>query len=168
MAVNTSRLSVTTFKHRIAGQLKKYSSLILLGLFNGAIGIIFLGGFESINPDNIEWIQEDNATAYVAQVVYVSDQWRMPIVSNPNYGAELVTTLTITGPTILLGVFQKLSRIDGHSQLFGLWILMNFVLQGLFAISIGNNLKISRSGKFMMVLASFTPFFLLRAENEGK
>ena len=162
--MNTSRLLVITFKPRIARQLRKYSSFILSGLFGGAIGIFFLGGFESINPDNIDWIHEDNATAYVAQVAYVSDQWRIPIASNPNYGSELATTLTNTGPAILLGVFQKVFRIDGHLQLFGFWILLNFILQGLFAISVANNLTLSRSGKLMMVLASFTPFFLFRAE----
>jgi hypothetical protein len=143
---------------------KKLVSTFSSALFGFVVGIVFLGGAETLNPAHIGWIAEDNSTAYVAQVAFINDKWHIPLASNPNYGMDLATTLTNTGPSPLLAILQKLLAVDAHKQLFGIWILINFVLQGLAASAISRSLKLSNLASTFLVVASFTPFFLFRAE----
>jgi len=139
-------------------------SIFLSILFGLSAGIIFLGGFSNLNPNNVDWISSDNRTAYLAQVAFINDDWRIPIGSNPNYGMDLATTLTNTGPAPLLAILQKLFELDAQKQYFGLWILLNFILQALVANAIAKSLRFSRLGNSLLVVSSLTPFFLFRAE----
>jgi hypothetical protein len=98
--------------------------------------IVFFLAFDTLsylNPYEISWFGIDNTTAYIAQLSYVSSDWKFPLLRNPEYGGPLSTSLTFTGPAPIIGLTMKLLNLDAEIQLFGIWILLNIFLQLVFA-----------------------------------
>jgi hypothetical protein len=106
--------------------------------------------FSYLDPREISWFGIDNVTAYIAQLSYVSSDWKFPLLRNPDYGGPLSTSLTFTGPAPIIGLFMKLFNFNPEIQLFGLWILLNFFLQLVFG---------SRLLKILGVTANFARIF---------
>lgn len=126
--------------------------------------IVTMGGLAKINPRNVSWISGDNLTSYVAQLYYLSDNWHLPLSANPNYGNELSTSLTYTGPSPILMYFQKIVGLNPQLQLFGFWVMLNFMLQIYFSLLVvkvlGGNLKQS----FLISILSISPSLIMRTQ----
>ena len=123
-----------------------------------------MGGLTKINPRNVSWISGDNLTSYVAQLYYLSDNWHLPLSANPNYGNELSTSLTYTGPSPILMYFQKIVGLNPQLQLFGFWVILNFILQIYFSLLVvkvlGGNLKQS----ILISILSISPSLIFRTQ----
>lgn len=131
-----------------------------------SISVLYLGGLSKFNPINTDWISGDNVTSYLAQLFYLSDDWRFPLLANPNYGGILSENLTYTGPSPILSIFQKIFFLKPSWQFFGLWILLNLVLQIFLGIKILKLFTFEK--KYNLYLSSLffvTPFLLFRIES---
>ena len=156
-----SRFKAYTKQNNLSGKTAHIFSSFFVGL---TFTYLSLGGFSKLNPRNIDWIYGDNITAYIAQLFYIEDQWRFPLATNPNYGAELSTSLSFTGPPIPLAIFQKIFLIPSNLQLFGFWFALIFIFQAFFAISICRELQYSLTQSVGLSILFFTPFLLQRTQ----
>lgn len=121
-----------------------------------------MGGWSTLNPRNYQWISGDNTSGYLAQLFYISDQWRFPLAANPNFGLELSTSLIYSGPPLPLALIQKLLRIDPSLQFIGIWLLIMVILQIQFGILIARQLDYGIVASRLAGLLFVTPFFLYR------
>ena len=136
--------------------------LLISFSIGGIVTLIVLGGVSRLNPKRFDWIFGDNITAYLAQLFFLSDQWRFPLTANPNYGSVHSTPLTYTGPNLPLTILQKLLRINPELQFFGIWILITITLQVWFALILAREIKKSWFLACLFSLLTLTPFFLFR------
>lgn len=144
---------------KLTQRLKYFFTSLGLGLF---ITYLILGGFSRLNPRRFDWIFGDNITAYLSQLFFLRDKWRIPLTANPTYGLEHSTPLTYTGPNLPLTLIQKLFQINPELQFFGLWILMTVSLQILFALLLAKELDTNFFQAVLFSLLSVMPFFLAR------
>lgn len=121
-----------------------------------------MGGSSALNPRNYQWISGDNTSGYLAQLFYISDQWRFPLAANPNFGLELSTSLIYSGPPLPIALIQKLLRIDPSLQFIGIWLLIMVILQIQFGIFIARQLNYGIIASRLAGLLFVTPFFLYR------
>jgi hypothetical protein len=121
-----------------------------------------MGGWSALNPRNYQWISGDNTSGYLAQLFYISDQWRFPLAANPNFGLELSTSLIYSGPPLPIALIQKLLRIDPSLQFIGIWLLVMVILQIQFGIFIARQLNYGIMASRLAGLLFVTPFFLYR------
>lgn len=127
---------------------------------------ILFGGWSPLNPRDITWFQTgDNFAAYVAQLFYLQDSWRFPLLANPNYGGFLTSSINLTGPSPILAITLKLLRVNPELQFYGYWILVNFVLQLTFAYILLRRLDLSFSQALLSMNLFITPFLLFRTLN---
>ena len=144
----------------------RLSSFLVYFIASLGIGTIVtylvLGGVSRLNPKRFDWIFGDNVTAYLAQLYFLSDRWRIPLTSNPDYGSEHSTPLTYTGPNIPLTLIQKLLQLNPELQFFGVWIWMTISLQILFGIFIAKEINASWIQAILFSVLTITPFFLAR------
>jgi len=122
------------------------------------------GGLTRLDPKNVSWISGDNLMSYIAQLFFIDDKWRFPFLTNPSYGTELSTSLTYTGPAPLIGLTQKLLNIPSGLQFFGLWVLINYVLQVYFSLKIANELSLGRTIGFLFSFLLLTPFLFFKTQ----
>lgn len=130
--------------------------------FAAPIFFLLMGGWTTLNPRNYQWIAGDNTAGYIAQLFYLSDIWRFPLASNPNFGLELSTSLIYSGPSLPIVVLQKLFKIDASLQFIGLWLLLMIILQIFFGILIARELNYASVASRLAGLLFVTPFFLYR------
>ena len=121
-----------------------------------------MGGWSALNPRNYQWVSGDNTSGYLAQLFYISDQWRFPLAANPNFGLELSTSLIYSGPPLPIALIQKLLRIDPSLQFIGIWLLVMVILQIQFGIFIARQLNYGIMASRLAGLLFVTPFFLYR------
>lgn len=121
-----------------------------------------MGGWSALNPRNYQWISGDNTSGYLAQLFYISDQWRFPLAANPNFGLELSTSLIYSGPPLPIALIQKMLRIDPSLQFIGIWLLIMVILQIQFGIFIARQLNYGIIASRLAGLLFVTPFFLYR------
>ena len=105
---------------------------------------LLMGGLNFIDPRNALWISGDNRTAYLAQIYFISDEWRLPIGANPRYGMSLSTSLTYSGPPSFIPILMKLAKINPELQFFGVWLFVCLFLQILFGYKIAKKLSSSQ------------------------
>ena len=145
-----------------------YSISLFRLIWSVAIGtlaaIVTMGGFTKINPRNVSWISGDNLTAYVAQLYYLSDNWHLPLSANPNYGNELSTSLTYTGPSPILMYFQKIVGLNPQLQLFGFWVILNFILQIYFSLLVVKVLGGNLQQSILISILSISPSLIFRTQ----
>jgi hypothetical protein len=120
--------------------------------------------FIYLDPREVSWFGIDNTTGYIAQLYFIDDHWRFPLLRNPNYGGPLSTSLTFSGPTPLIGLIMKVFQINPELQFFGLWILLNIFLQLFFGrrflIVLGVDSKLAS----LFAVFFITPFLVLKLQ----
>ena len=124
----------------------------------------YLGGFSRLNPKNFQWISGDNSLSYIAQLFFLTDNWRFPLGANPNYGLELSTSLTYTSPPLPLMLLQKILRLSPELQFVGLWLLICLALQVFFGAKIAHELGGNLIQSYSFGVLQITPFMLMRME----
>ena len=141
---------------------RSISDMIFSTFFGTQIFLLLMGGWSALNPRNFQWISGDNTSGYLAQLFYISDEWRFPLSANPNFGLELSTSLIYSGPPIPIALIQKLLRIDPSLQFIGIWLLIMVILQIQFGIFIARQLNYGIIASRLAGLLFVTPFFLYR------
>ena len=148
-------------KARLQG---RFFDFVISSSYGFTIFYFIFGGLSNLNPRNIQWIHGDNTLSYVAQLFYLSDSWRFPIGSNPNYGLDLSTSLTYSGPPLPLMLAQKFAGINPELQFFGIYLLLIIILQVFLGIAIGRTLGASTFQAYLIGFIQVTPFFLYRLQ----
>ncbi len=117
-------------------------------------------------PTNIAWLQGgDPASNYLMWATYRHAPWVLPPGMNPAYGLELATSILYDDaiPVMALALKPFSSLLGEPFQYFGLWLLLCFILQGVFAWKIGQALGFSLVPRIALACFLVTaPPFLIR------
>lgn len=111
---------------------------IALGI--GIFAFIFITGAKVIWPEHFRWLmQGDPATHFLGWLFFRYTpflQW--PLGLNGNYGLEIGNSIVFTDSIPLLAfLFKPFSQwLPENFQYFGLWILLCFLLQAIFAFKL--------------------------------
>lgn len=106
---------------------------------------------------------------YLGWVFYRNSEWAFPIGLNPDYGIDTNNSIVFTDSLPLFAVLFKLIRtyLSTPFQYFGIWILITFILQSVFAwklirlYSLNVVILILGSGLFLFA----QPFLIQLPEN---
>jgi len=116
-------------------RISKYAPLIALLI--GALSFILVAGFDIVNPKNIVWltIGDDPAQHYLGWEFFRNSAWTWPVGLNPNYGLGFSSSIVFSDSIPLVAILLKpISAFLGEPfQYLGLWALLGFMLQALFA-----------------------------------
>ena len=111
-----------------------------LFLFISSLCLVTVIGIENISFQSTKWLHtgDDTSMQHTAWYFFKNDIWRFPLGSNPNYGAEIGSSIVFTDSIPILGLFFKLfkSFIPGNFQYFSFWYLICFYLQLFFSFKI--------------------------------
>jgi len=134
---------------------------VLGGLF-GALIFYLVYGTGTLDTGRVDWLFNlgDNAQHYLGWVFYRNDPWTFPIGFSCSLGSPGGTCMCFTDSIPLLAIPFKIFGflLPSTFQYFGLWTLLNFILQGALAALILYEVSRSR-------LAAFAaPFFFCLAD----
>ena len=146
----------------IAGLRMERGAAMLLGL----AAFLLVVGPAPLDPTNIAWLaQADAATNYLGWAFYRQSSWGWPLAANPAYGLDIAGSVMMADANPLMAIPFKLlgPLLPTPFQYFGLWLLLCFLLQGLFAHAIAAKLSRHAEQRLAIVLLFlFAPFFLIR------
>jgi hypothetical protein len=139
-------------------------------LASGAIGaFIFLlrFGVSIANPFDVSWIgtASDLSTHYLGWCFFRLEAWHWPPSTIDALFAPLGTTLGLTDSIPLAAlVLKPLAGTNGPDfQYLGPWLLLNHILQGMFAAAIAVRLIPGKCGRLFLIGVMLTaPPFLAR------
>ena len=137
-------------------------NLIRLNIFFLLISLIlsiYLLGFKYFNPTNTSWLfWGDLPTLQTGWNYFRIDDWRFPILSNPNYGIYLDNNIIYTDSIPLFALFFKIFNfiLPNNFQYFSIWFLFSLYLQGLISYLI--IFKLTKSIKYSLVGSIFFIF----------
>jgi len=100
---------------------------------------IYLLGFDNINVINTDWlIKGDLSTHQIGWNFFKNDDWRFPLLSNPNYGIYLNSNLIYSDSIPIFALIFKLIRfiLPENFQYFSIWIFLSINLQFYFSFLI--------------------------------
>ena len=133
-----------------------------LGIF--AFGLI--SGFHFLNPLSLNTFHySDNFTHHLSSVIFRNSSWTFPIGLNQNYGLIDTSTLVYADPIPLMAIIFKIASpaIPATFQYLGMWTLLSFILQAIFAWKLlgllTNDILLKALGSSFFL---FTPFLLMR------
>ncbi len=135
---------------------------ILLGL---AAFLLFVGA-STLSPTNIGWLNvADRAMHTLGWMFFRAAPWGMPPGASPHLGIELASSIGMVDGLPLFALPLKPLRdwLPDPFQYWGIWLLLSFMLQSLFAYAIARELRASRL--LSLVAAAFvliTPAFMFR------
>lgn len=145
---------------------KRLLSILFLSFFSFGF-FIYRFGFSALNPFNHNWILPftDTLQHLTGWLYFSQEPWRFPIGIIRNYSAPLGTCIGYTDSIPFLAVFLKMFRfiLPEKFHYFGLVLLLNYILQTVFAYFLiskftkSNLLKILSSIFFL-----FSSVFLMR------
>jgi hypothetical protein len=153
-------------KPGLLGQAKK-SVAYVPALLLGSVAFWLVTGGRILNPRNVDWLMVgDPATQWLGwQFFRHSPLLQWPLGANPDYGSDIGSSVVFTDSIPLLAFFFKpfSGILPDTFQYFGLWILLCFLLQSVFAWKL---LSLFTQDKWLSLVASvfFTlaPVFLFR------
>lgn len=105
---------------------------VALGIFS----FFLVVGPRALNPQNIAWLGAgDPAAHYLGWLFYRDSGWEFPVGLNPSYGLEIASAILYSDSNPLLAfIFKPFSfLLPRVFQYFGMWLLLCFILQALFA-----------------------------------
>lgn len=111
----------------------KYIIPLLLGVFTFLLTV----GISPLMPTYVGWIlgRLDPTQHYLGWIFYRNSEWAMPIGLNPKFGLDISSSIVYSDTIPLLAIpFKLLSPLlPSEFQYFGIWILICFVMQSIFA-----------------------------------
>jgi len=128
-------------------------------LFFSLIVSIYLLGFKYFDPTNSSWLfWGDLPTLQTGWNFFRIDEWRFPILSNPNLGIYLNNNLIYSDSIPLFALFFKIFNfiLPDNFQYFSLWILFSLYLQGLISYLI--IFRLTRSINYSLIGSIFFIF----------
>lgn len=117
---------------------KRGASLtVFLALALGGLLFILVLGPKILGFNHISWLMNeiDWAQHYLGWDFFRNEAWHFPLGKITSIGHPVGASIGYTDSIPLLAfIFKPLTRIlPGHFQYFGLWLLLCFCLQGVFA-----------------------------------
>ncbi len=114
--------------------LDRYSLVFasLVGLFLG----LYLYGVKRVDPTFVDWMMGgDAATYYLSWQFLRAEPWSYPLGLINNYTYPFATSIVFADAVPIVAIFLKLfdSVLPANFQYHGALVLINFMLQGLFA-----------------------------------
>jgi hypothetical protein len=132
---------------RLPGQ-----SLIIGGLV-GALWFGLIGGWAVVNPGNLDWVTGDRAQHLLGWLFFRGESLGFPLGRIESLLHPVGTTVGFTDAnplvSLLLKPFSAWLPVD--FQFIGAWLLLSFVLQGVFAFRI---MELLTSSVMVRVLAT--------------
>jgi hypothetical protein len=125
-------------------------------------------GAGPLSPTNIAWFQGDDADPaqhYLGWAFFRASRWTLPIGANPDYGLEQSSGIVFSDSIPLLAFVFKLfsSLLPTPFQYFGLWLLLCYVLQAVFAARLAALVIAPRPARLAFAaLLLFTPALMQR------
>ena len=137
----------------------------------GVVIFYLIIGPHILNPRSINWLLNggDGMMHYLGWVFYRNSEWAFPIGLNPDYGIGTNNSIVFTDSLPLFAVLFKLIRslLPTPFQYFGIWILITFILQSIFAWKLTRlyslNVVILILGSSLFLFAQ--PFLIQLPEN---
>ncbi len=143
---------------------KRFDALIPI-LFGVAAFLLVMGPW-TLNPQNVAWIHGlDPQQHYFGWVFFRQGPWSFPIGLNPDYGLSISSSIAFSDSIpIFAFIFKALSPLlPERFQYLGLWTLLCFVLQALFAWKLIGLISKDRVVQFFgMGILVFSPPMLFR------
>ena len=105
---------------------------ILIGIATFFYGV----GPIPLNPEKIAWLNSfDFLQSYLGWAFFRQSPWDFPIGLNLNYGLDLGNSIVYSDSIPILAFFFKAIAfiLPRDFQYFGIWLLMCFMLQAIFA-----------------------------------
>jgi len=105
----------------------------------GLLTFVFLTGGRIVSPQNIDWLMEgegDPATHFLGWHFFRNAPFfQLPIGANPSYGLDIGSSIVYTDSIPLLALLFKPFGVilPDTFQYIGIWVLLCFVLQSVFA-----------------------------------
>ena len=126
---------IKTFNKRNLSKIYSSKNQILIVFFSFLLAIYLLG-FEYINPTNVNWLVNGDLPVFqIGWKFFRFDEWRFPLLSNPNYGIYLNSNLIFSDSIPLLAIIFKIINflLPENFQYFSIWIILCIYLQLLFS-----------------------------------
>lgn len=146
---------------------ERYAHIAAISI--GLISYFYFADWRFLNVRNIGWLfigaNSDKVQAYLGWEFYRHANWSFPLGRNENFGLLKDNSIAFSDSIPILAILTKVfNRFLGNQfQYFGIWLLLCFVLQSLFAALIVREFTKRLS---IVVFASFIsvtiPFFLQR------
>ena len=138
-----------------------------LGLLIGLVLFAAFFDFSIVNPHNFAWLTGiDQIQAYSAWGFYnrLPPSWSAGI---PGYPIDGQMTVGQLDAIPVWSLFVRASGLlSGADQHFGLWLLICFMLQGLFAAVLANRWCHTRAGRLTAtLLLAVPPWLLMRTDH---
>ena len=156
------RLSKT---HSVAG-VQVSQLLPLLAIPFGLAAFLVITNWQILDPRNIAWLHDgDPQSFYLAWATFKNSAWSIPPGLNPNYGLELATSIFYVDivPLMALALKPFVGQSTEPFQYFGFWILVSFLLQGVFAWMLARAAGLSTAAcALVSILFLFLPSWLWR------
>ncbi len=122
-------------------------------------------GFARVDPHAIEWVyQGDTAGNHLGWYYFYKEPWIFPPGDVAGYGYPVSTNIVSSDTfTVLVFILKAFKPFNEEIQFYGLWILLNYFLQGFVGFRIARKLGASevQSTLFSWLLI-LTPAFLVR------
>lgn len=152
--------------------MKKYldsetAMYIVIGVFS-AIAFIYIYGIKVLNPSYLDWLKAsggDLTQHYLGWKAYRNSGWHFPIGMADTLEYPHQSSIIFTDSIPVMAVFFKILSpiLPERFQYFGLWGILCFVLQGLFAARIIKNFTDNKIAIIIFsVVFLFTPVMLFR------
>jgi hypothetical protein len=148
--------------------IEKISSVLPLILAStiGFISFLIYFGFSALDTANIDWlIRDDHAQSLMGWLYFSNSPWLFPLGTIPNYTYPIGSTIGFndTFPWFAIGAKFVSSILPIGKQIHGLWMLTNFVLQGVFSFLLLKSLGVRRPMAMIGVLFFVTsPILIFR------
>lgn len=117
--------------------IKPRGFLAFLGGLTGALVFYLIYGSGTLDTGRVDWLFTlgDNAQHYLGWVFYRNDPWMFPIGFSCSLGYPTGTCMCFMDSIPLLAIPLKVFSflLPETFQYFGLWTLLSFILQGIFA-----------------------------------
>ena len=138
----------------------------LAALLMGAAAFFAFCGWWPLLVTNIAWLEGgDRAMHQLGWMFFRDSPWGLPPGASPRLGIELAASIALVDGLPLLAMPFKLVApwLPQPFQYWGWWLLVSFMLQGLFAYRIARELD---AGRLVALLAAgfalITPAYLFR------
>jgi hypothetical protein len=132
---------------------------ILLGAILGILFFINILGLTMVDPAQINWlIRGDWQWHFLGWHIFRNETWQFPLGKITGFWFPMGTSIGYTDSIPLLALLLKpvAAFLPSDFQYIGLWLLICFILQGIFAVLL---LRLSTKNLFLQAMGSL--FFIL-------
>lgn len=133
----------------------------LIGILTGGLLFIAIYGVNILNPCYVDWLlgHGDLSQHYIGWELFRQGEWQFPIGLTDQAAYPIRTSVIFTDSIPVFAVLFKIIRciLPQNFQYFGIWGVLCFCLQGLYAMKIFRQLQvrlyISLLGTIIIVLS---------------